>query len=245
MNKKLLFIIIIAGLASQTKAQLPKIDTVAVSILDRMSAVIGDLSSCSVTIHANYDIHSKTLGLVKHSDEEKLYMRGPDKLLVTTEGDKGSREFFYNGKTLSYYSFDKNQYGQIAVPASILDMIDSVNKNYGIEFPVADFFYPTFIDDILAESKNLSYLGITKIDDKECFHIAGTAKDKTFQFWISNDAFYLPLKLVIVYTSKEMNPQYEATLSNWQINPNLPDALFDFTAPPKATKIKMGSSVKK
>lgn len=42
-----------------------------------------------------------------------------------------------------------------------------------------------------------------------------------------------------------MNPQYEATLSNWQVNPNLPDALFDFTAPPKAIKIKMGSSVKK
>ncbi len=245
MNKKLLFIIIIAALACQTKAQSPKIDTVAVSILDHMSAVIGDLSSCSVTIHANYDIHSKVLGLVKHSDEEKLYMRGPDKLLVTTEGDKGSREFFYNGKTLSYYSFDKNQYGQIAVPATILDMIDSVNKNYGVDFPVADFFYPTFVDDILADAKNLFFLGVTKVGDKECFHIAGTAKDKTFQFWISNDAFYLPLKLVIVYTSKEMNPQYEATLSNWQVNPNLPDALFDFTAPPKAIKIKMGSSLKK
>ena len=245
MNKKFFFIIIISALVFQTKAQSPKIDTVAVSILDRMSAMIGNLSSCSVTIHANYDIHSKELGLVKHSDEEKLYMRGPDKLLVTTEGDKGSREFYYNGQTLSYYSFDKNQYGQITVPSSILDMIDSVNKNYGIEFPVADFFYPTFIDDILSESKNLYYLGMTKVGDKECFHIAGSAKDKTFQFWISNDAFYLPIKLVIVYTSKELNPQYEATLSNWQINPNLPDALFDFTAPPKATKIKLGSSVKK
>ncbi len=220
-------------------AQAPKIDTVAVSILDRMSVMIGDLSSCSVTVRANYDIGSKDLGLVKHSDEQQLFLHGPDKLLVRTEGDKGSREFYYDGQTLSYYSLAKNQYGQIPAPATIMAMIDTVNKLYGIEFPVADFFYPAFVDDILADSKNLAYLGITKVNGKECFHIAGTARDKTFQFWIANDAYYLPMKMVIVYTGKEMSPQYEATLSDWQINPILPDALFEFKAPPNAKKIKL------
>jgi hypothetical protein len=224
---------------NRLSAQAPKIDTVAVSILDKMSATIGDLGSCSVTIHANYDITSRTLGLVKHSDEQQLYLHGSDKLLLRSEGDKGSRDFFYDGKTLSYYSIDKNQYGQISAPASVMEMIDTVNKLYGIDFPIADFFYPTFVDDILTESTNLAYLGLTKVNGKECFHIAGTARDKTFQFWITNDAFYLPAKLIIVYTSKEMNPQYEATLSDWQINPSLPEALFTFSAPPKAKKIKM------
>ncbi|MFI5193630.1 MAG: DUF2092 domain-containing protein, partial [Chitinophagales bacterium] len=113
------------------------------------------------------------------------------------------------------------------------------NKSYGIEFPTSDFFYPSFVDDLLADSKNLIYLGTTSVDGKECFHIAGTAKDKTYQFWISNDAYTLPLKMVIVYTSKDMNPQYEAVLSDWQLNPNLPATLFTFNTPPKARKIKM------
>ncbi|HEY4149403.1 MAG TPA: DUF2092 domain-containing protein [Chitinophagaceae bacterium] len=246
MNKKLLIIAITSALAVQSKAQSPKIDTVAVGILDHMSAIVGDLGSCTVTVKSNYDVHSKVLGLVKHSDEEKLYLHGPDKMLVTSEGDKGSREFFYNGKTLSYYSADRNQYGQIAAPASIMTMIDTVNKNYGIEFPVADFFYPSFVDDILADATTLSYLGITKVDGKECFHIAGVARDKSFQFWISNDAFYLPEKVVIVYTSKEMNPQFEAVLTDWQVNPVLPDAMFEFTPPMKAKKIKLSPlSIKK
>jgi hypothetical protein len=239
MNKKLLPVIFIFISVAQANAQSPKIDTVAVSILDHMSAVIGELNSCAVTIKANYDVSSKELGLVKHSDDQQLFLHGPNKLLVRSDGDKGTRYFSYNGKTLTHYSIDKNQYSQIQAPASIMDMIDSVNKIYGIDFPVADFFYPTFVDDILAESKNLSFLGITKVNDKECFHVAGTARDKTFQFWISDDAFYLPLKMVLVYTSKENSPQYEATLSNWQINPDLPDALFEFNAPPKAKKIKM------
>jgi hypothetical protein len=238
----LAILVLILSARAQVQAQAPRIDTVAVSILDRMSAMIGDLGSCSVTIRSNYDIHNKNLGLVKHSDEEQLFLHGPDKLLVRSEGDRGSRDFFFNGQTLSYYSLDKNQYGQIQTPTStIMEMIDTVNKMYGIEFPVADFFYPTFVDDILSESKQLVYLGITKIDGKECFHIAGTASDKTFQFWIANDAYYLPMKVVIVYTNKEMNPQFEAVLTNWQVNPNLPDALFEFAAPMKAKKIKLMS----
>ncbi|HTI08908.1 MAG TPA: DUF2092 domain-containing protein [Puia sp.] len=244
MRKKILFILLVmlGSAFARTQAQKTrarKIDTVAVSILDKMSAMIGDLSSCSVTIKSNYDVQSKELGLVKHSDEEQLFLHGPDKLLIRSEGDKGSRDFIYDGKTLSYYSLDNNHYGQISIPASIMEMIDTVNKLYGIEFSGADFFYPDFVEDILSEAKELAYLGLTKVDGKECFHIAGKAGDKTFQFWISNDAYTLPLKMVIVYTSKEMSPQYEAEFTGWQVNPTLPDALFVFSAPPKAKQIKL------
>jgi hypothetical protein len=239
MNKKLLLAIFICGLCAQVRAQAPKIDTVAVFLLDRMSAMIGDLHSCSVSINSTYDINSREFGLIKHSDSHELYLHGANKLLVTSEGDKGTNNIMYNGTVLTYYSHDKNQYGQIAIEAPVMSMIDSVNKAYGIVFPAADFFYPTFVDDILAEAKNLAFLGMTKVGGKDCFHIAGTAKDKTFQFWISDDAFYLPVKVVIVYTGQENRPQYESTFSNWQINPELPDALFEFSAPPLAKKIKM------
>lgn len=228
-------------LSAQTKTQTPvrRIDTVAVAILDKMSAVIGDLSSCSVTIKTNYDITSKELGLIKHSDEEELFLHGPDKLLVKSDGDRGSRDFYFDGSKLSYYSLDKNQYGQIDAQLSLVEMIDTVNKLYGIEFPAADFLYPSFVDDILADSKELVYLGLTKVNGKECFHIAGKGIDKTFQFWISNDAYTLPMKMVLVYTSKELDPQYEATFTDWQVNPNLPDAMFTFTVPHKAQRVKL------
>lgn len=239
MYKKFLFVLFTGILTVHLQAQTRRIDTVAVSILDKMSAVIGDLSSCSVTIRSSYDVSSRELGLVKHSDEQELFLRGSSKMLLRSEGDKGSRYFLFNGKNLSYYSLDRNQYSQIETPASLIEMIDTVNKLYGIEFPIADFFYPSFVDDILAESKNLMYLGLTQIDGKECFHIAGTAADKSFQFWVSNDAFYLPMKIVIVYTNKEMNPQYEAVLSNWQVNPNLPDAIFQFTPPVRSKQVRM------
>jgi hypothetical protein len=239
MNKRLFCSLLLCAASIQMKAQPNKIDTVAVSILDRMSALIGDLTSCSVTIKSNYDVKSQHFGLVKHSDEQQLFMQGPDKLMIRSDGDMGDRSFFYNGQTLTYYSEEKNQYASIQTPHSVVHMIDTVNRTYGIDFPAADFFYPGFVDDILAESKNLIYLGLTKVDGKECYHIAGLAKDKTYQFWISNDAYTLPLKMVIIYTNREMDPQYEAVLSGWQVNPNLPPAIFEFLAPPKAKKVKL------
>jgi len=245
MNKKLFLVILISGLCATVYAQTTKIDTVAVFVLDRMSAMIGDLNACSVAIKSNYDINSREFGLVKHSDEQQLYLHGPNKLFVSSEGDKGSHNLSYNGSTLTYYSHDKNQYGQIAIQAPVMSMIDSVSKVYGIIFPAADFFYPTFVDDILADAKSLAFIGITKVGDKDCYHIAGTAKDKTFQFWISEDAFYLPMKMVIVYTGKPNSPQFESEFSNWQVNPDLPDALFEFTAPPQAKKIKLIASTLK
>lgn len=236
--RKIAFIITICLLSAQTRAQ-SRIDTVAVNILDRMSLLMGELNSCSACIHTNYDVSNRQLGLVKHSDEEHVYLRGPDKLMLKSEGDKGSRDFYYNGKTLSYYSIDKNQYSQVDAPNSIMDMIDQAHKNYGIFFPIADYLYPSFVDDLLGEASDLVYLGTTTVNGKECFHIAGTAKDKTFQFWIANDPFYLPMKTVICFTTRDLNPQFEATYTDWQINPSLPDAIFEFRAPLNAKKIKM------
>jgi len=240
MIKKLL-VIFLSGvfIAGHLEAQTRRIDTVAVSILDKMSAMIGELSSCSVNIRSNYDVSSKELGLIKHSDEQQLFLHGPSQLLLKSDGDQGSRDFYFDGKTLTYYSMDKNQYGQIDAPANVVEMIDTVNKMYGIEFPAADFFYPSFVDDILADSKTLVYLGLTKVDGKDCYHIAGATNDKTYQFWIADDAFTLPVKMVVIYTNKEMRPQYEATLSDWQVNPSLPDALFTFTVPHRARKVKL------
>ncbi|TDX01304.1 DUF2092 domain-containing protein [Dinghuibacter silviterrae] len=240
MNKKiLLFVLLSTGAWVGTQAQSRRIDTVAVAILDKMSATIGDLGSCSVNVNANYDVVSRELGLIKHSDEEQVYLHGPNKLLVRSEGDKGTRSFFYDGTALTYYSMDKNQYGQIPLSVGVVEMMDTVNKRYGIDFPVADFFYPTFVDDILSDAKSLVYLGMTKVGNEECFHIAGVAKDKTFQFWIRHDAFFLPAKVVIVYTEGGQNRQFEATLNDWQVNPNLPDAIFSFTPPPSASKIAL------
>jgi hypothetical protein len=239
--KKLFFGLFWTALSLGVSAQGAKIDSVAVLILDRMSDVIGDLGSCSFKLNTSYDTPDPDLGLIKLSGTYEVYMTGPDKMLVNSVGSQGHRQFWYNGTQLNYYSYDENNYAVLDAPPTILQTIDSVSKNFGIDFPAADFFYPTFTDDLISISDHISYLGQTQIMGKNCFHIIATGKETSFQIWISSDAFNLPLRYAIVSRNLTGNPQYEGTFSDWQINPDLPASMFNFLPPPGARKIRMVS----
>lgn len=119
-------------------------------------------------------------------------------------------------------------------------MMDTVSRIYGVEIPGADFFYPSMVDDLLDTVYNLVYLGLTFIDEKPVFHIAGTMPEMTFQLWVHKDEFFLPARLVIVYTGKDNIPQFQATYSDWKLNPDLPLSMFEFKPPPGAGKTKLG-----
>ena len=215
-----------------------QIDSAAIVILDSMSNVITNLESCSFTLKAEYDIFNDRLGLVKHSDRSNVYLKAPDKFFVKREGDKGKKDFYYDGKTLTYYSADNNQYAQAPAPPTIMETIDSIQNAFGIDFPAADVFYDDLVDNLMANANNLDYLGFTSIEDKECFHIAGTNDEFTYQIWIAEES-YLPLKINIVYTSKPGNPQHDVVFQNWSLNPVLEDSMFDFVVPSGAVKIKL------
>lgn len=220
---------------AQTKTQ----DSVAILIMDRMSDVIGDLGSCSFHLNTSSDVVDSNNLLVKKFSNFEVYMNGPDKMLVNAHGWKGHRQFMYNGDVLAYYSFDENNYGVIPTPDNIVSMIDSVHDVYDIDFPAADFFYPAFTDDLLEDADTVRYVGMDKIEDKEYFHIMAFGKNKIFQFWIDNDAYNLPSKFCITYKNQPGHPQYWAEFSDWKINPDLPDAMFDFQPPPRATELRI------
>jgi hypothetical protein len=235
MKKILLLFIGLAAVVS-IRAQEQRVDTVAVFILDRMASVIGELNSCSFTLNSSIDIEDPEFGLVKQSQKDEVYLAGPDKLLIHSYGYKGHRGFWYNGGKVTCYWFDENNYAIIPAPDRTIAMIDSVNKEYGIEFPAADFFYPTFTDDILNYFENIVFLGKKTLNDHESFHILASNQDMSVQFWFANDAFNLPERFVIIYKN-DGNRQYEATFSNWQLNPGIPVTVFEFLPPSKAREI--------
>jgi hypothetical protein len=220
-------------------------DSTAILIIDRMTDVIGDLQSCSFHLNVSTDVPDTQYSLVKKFNSDDVYMEGPDKMLVNVHGYKGHRQFMYNGNQLAYYSFDENNYGIIPAPNTIIKTIDSIHAMYDIDFPAADFFYPAFTDDLLENVDTLLFLGIVQIEDKEYLQILASNKGTTYQFWINNDAYDLPAKFVITDKTKPGYPQYQATFSDWIINPDLPDAMFDFQPPPGASRLQILSKTDK
>jgi hypothetical protein len=234
--KKIFFVLI---LSFQLFGQDSNYDTTAIQILDKMADIIGNLASCSYNLNTSYDVIDVELGTIKHFDNHKVYMVGPDKMLVDSRGDKGHRGYWYNGKQLAYYSYTQNNFAVIDAPSTIIAAIDTVNKVYGIDFPAADLFYPTFTDDLINNYDEIILAGTSEVSNKNCFHIIAKNSQMSIQLWISNDALFLPERMVIVYYDVNPNTQYDATFTGWKINPQLPDAMFDFSPPAGANELTL------
>jgi hypothetical protein len=240
-----MFILLLLAAGTPLSAQDAKADNAAILLLDRMSAIIGELDACSFNLHTSYDVPDNSffapvpgLGLVKHFDEHEVYLQGPDKMLVNSKGDKGHRGYWNNGTEFVFYSYSENNYSYIDAPGSIVDAVHTLHEEYNIDFPAADFFYPTFVDDLIKNNNQIVYLGTGTVNGQPAFRIAASGKDKSIQIWLSDDARTLPLKMNIVYLDHPERPQYEATFSNWQLNPQLPSSMFEFLPPANAQEIR-------
>lgn len=216
-------------------------DTAAVMILDRMADLIGSLQSCRFQLAVANDQNSHSGELIKTFTDFDISFSGPGRVLIDARGYHGHRQLRYNGKQLAYYSFTENNYGVVPAPSRTIAMFDSLSHNYGIDFPAADFFYPRFTDDLIDHTDSIALLETVRLSDKEYFQIIAYSKDYNVQFWIENGAYCLPARFAINYKTKPGNPQYIGVFSDWQININLPPALFEFVAPPGARKIRIMS----
>lgn len=235
---KKIYLILFVTLPFLMVGQTSKVDPVAVLILDQMNDVIGDLQSCSFDLSSSHDVIDPDFKLIKNHSEAKVIFDGPNKMLVRIDGDKGKKGYWYNGENVIFYNFDENNYVRIDAPETIIATIDSLHTNYAIEIPAADFFYPAYTDDIIDDFQEITYLGKKNIDKSECFHIKVSNATMDVQYWISNDSYKLPKKFLIIYKDKN-NMQYEATFSNWVLNPVLPAAVFEFMPPENSSEIKI------
>jgi hypothetical protein len=212
-------------LVSCTAKDKEQYDTRAIESLDAMGHVIGELLAASYTLH---DVNVTADGS-EFYNEHDVYMRGPNKMFVHSNGTKGVRSYWYDGTTLAFYSFNKSTYATIDAPDTIVKAIDYVNDKYGVRFPAADFFYPSFTDDILTDFDHVLFLGEEEIEGTKAIAVLASNDVNVVQIWIDK-ATKLPLRLSI--ESKADTPEfYEATFSNFRINPNLPDLMFESNPP--------------
>lgn len=232
---------ILIGLTTAVQAQTssiapPLMDTAAILIMDRMADMIGSLHTCSFNLRTGQDVQDPDHGTITRFTDHEVYMTGPDRMHVNSIGEAAHKGYWYNGWQVAYYNFTEHNYGFMEAPENIIATIDELHHRYGLDFPAADFFYPTFTDDVIAQSTSIRYLGTTHMDGKECFRIVAHGKDQSVQLWIANDAAFLPVHFIITDHTQN-NAQYEGAFANWVMNPDIPEQLYEFMPPPGAAQV--------
>ena len=109
-------------------AQTKKVDPLAIQILDHMYDVIGDLESCSYNLSSSQDIIDPDYGWIKSYNEDEVIIKGPDKMLVIIDGNKGKKGFWYNGEQVIYYSYSENNFALLDAEDNIIATIDEIHN---------------------------------------------------------------------------------------------------------------------
>ena len=223
--------------AVTAQAQEIKLDTTALTILDNMSEMFGQLNSVGFTSDISRDVaFANDINIKQHSSTE-VKIEGPNKFVSRIHREDKEEVYLYNGVHVAYFSYTNNLYAFAQAPDNLIETIDWLYTDFGIEFTAADIFYPNFSSDLAENMDYIQFIGVVELDGDRVFHILAENETISVQFWIKDDLYLLPKKVVMTYLDKPFSPQYEVDFSDWELNEDYPDTIFDFNPPPSTRQI--------
>ena len=173
----------------------------------------------------------------------KVLIRRPDRLRVDIDGDDGTTEVFYDGKTLVLYGPAKKEYVSLPVPDTIEKMIKEAEKRVGFDFPLEDFLSETSDKALLSGVADAKIVNEVTIDGAPANHLTlFQPPGLELELWLAKDAQSLPERLFITYRSIPGQPNFIATFSDWNFSVTPADTDFIFQPPEGAKQVELKSA---
>jgi hypothetical protein len=170
----------------------------------------------------------------------KVVMRRPDRLKIEVNGDDGSHDLFYDGKSVAIFSPDSKVYGVIAAPGGIASAANAVLDKLNLDFPLVNFFAVSTDQALLRDVVAGWQVGTANIDGIECrhllFHERGGAD---LELWVENNEAAIPHRLIVTYRLLPGQPSFMAEFTNWDNRAHPSDNAFVFQAPSDVKQIEL------
>lgn len=213
----------------------------ALEALQQMSGYLRSLKSFTVKSDITFEEVLTNGQKLQYAGILEVMAAPPTRLRINEISDRQYRQFFYDGRNLTVFAPRLGYYATLDAPASIGEMISSLDEKHGVEIPLADLF--TFGSDpkMLDKIQSAFVVGSEVIDGDLCDHYAFRQQNVDWQIWIRRGSEPLPRKFVITTTSDEARPEYEARLA-WTLNPAHPANLFAYAPSPQDRRIAMASA---
>ena len=213
---------------SAEKTLEPLIGPRAELILRAMSDYMKSVEQFSFRGKISFDDTLPSGQKLQYSAESKVAVRRPDRVYAERLGDKGNKRFWYDGKRATLVDGNLGVYGTMEdVPGELGAMMDHLVDKYDFAPPLGDIVYPDFYEAVIEEVQFGFYVGLHDVEGVRCHHLAFVTKYIDWQIWIEDGLEMVPRKILITYKALPESPQYQAILTDWDLDARLPDVLFE------------------
>jgi len=219
-------------------------DQKARALLKKMSKFLADVKDFSIIADEAFDSIDDEGFKLQSNRRRHVWVSRPDRLRSENSGDTTDMLFVF--KKGGFLLFDKEDNSYIAekAPDSIDGMLDELAKKYDQLPPLSDFVRADPEKGLIADVRDARHIGLTKIGDTKCHHLAFRQKALDWQLWVEDGDKPLPRKLVITYKREAGQPQYAAVLHHWELAAKNDAKLFDLTPPAGAKRVEIAEPVK-
>ncbi len=228
-----------AGAASAQETAPSPDDARARATLERMAKLVAGAQRLSVAIETVYEVVQPDGQTIEFGETRRLALRRPDRFRVDTEERDGSRRgFLFDGRAISAFDLDENVYASVPKQGTTDAALDYAVRELGLRVPLAELF-ASDLPATVARSGRVRFVGEERIGGVPCEHLAVRAEELDYQVWVATGEEPLPQRIVITYRLAEGQPQFAATLSGWNLSPDLPDSLFAYAPADGAERIRV------
>jgi hypothetical protein len=214
-------------------------DPKADALLKKMSDYIGGLKSFTVDAFLFEEQIMADGFKMSVLQSGTVKVQRPEQFFISRKGDAQNQEFLYNGSHLVINNRHSGVYINVPVTGRVDDVLDAASDTFGVEIPGRDIVSTDAYTALIEPVEESSYLGAVEIDGVTCRQLVFRTDEVDWQLWVQEGNRPLPCRYTITSKWTYAAPQYTVTFTNWEVNPKLPPATFDFTAPDGARSVNL------
>lgn len=226
-----LSILALLALPSAAGAQNYTIDPEAEKLLKTTLDYLSSLQKFSVHTQNTVDVILESGQKVQDDFAVNVTVERPNKMYTERQDGFVSQSLYYDGKTVTVFNATQNYYATVAAPDSIESMLVFIQTSLGFISPASDLLYRDVFPFLMQNVYSAIIAGKTSIGGVRCIHLAFSRPDVDFQIWIPETGEALPRKYVVTDKTSFGQPNTVAVMSNWNIAPDINNAMFNFVPP--------------
>lgn len=205
------------------------------ALLMRMANFLANAPAFSVTVASTYDSVQDDGLKVEFGAVRHILLSRPNLLRIETDQHDGKqRRLYFDGKTMTLYSPDAQVYASTARPGTVDEAIQFFLDTLGAPLPLAMLLQTTLPKEMEHQISAADIVGPETLDGQAVTHVVARAKEADVQVWIAKADPPVPLRFVITYRHAKGEPQFRATLRDWNFSPAVDPASFVFVPPKDA-----------
>lgn len=230
----------INGIIAQTDESTlaPAIEEKADAILRQFSEFIESQEKFSFSAQTERDILTTSGVYLQIAQNVDLVVNRPNQFWANSTGDLVQREFWYDGSKVTVVDPERNIYATGDAPGNMDETLDTLIQKLNVNMPLAEVLYSDVYEGLTKNVQFGYYFGMSEVDGVPCHHLLFVQDSIDWQVWIEDSDTPLLRKVAIAYKEREGTPRYTATLSDWNLEPEIATDRFTFSPPANAKEVE-------